>query len=89
MRRDARADANQKRIVEALRAAGAAVEHLHMVGGGCADILVTFRRVHYLVEIKTEHGQLTDQQRFWHLRHAPVHVVCTPDEALRVLGLTP
>lgn len=36
-RRKARVDANQSEVVAALRAVGATVQHLHMVGGGCPD----------------------------------------------------
>lgn len=36
-RRKARVDANQSEVVAAFRAAGATVQHLHMVGGGCPD----------------------------------------------------
>lgn len=40
MRRDARVDENQPIIVEALRAAGASVVHLHQIGHGVPDLLL-------------------------------------------------
>lgn len=39
MRRDARVDKNQPIIVEALRAGGASIVHLHQLGKGIPDIL--------------------------------------------------
>lgn len=38
--RAAKVDKNQPEIVEALRAEGAVVQHLHAVGVGCPDLLV-------------------------------------------------
>lgn len=51
-RRDARVDANQKEIVQAFRAMGATVQHLHTVGGGCPDLVVGYRGLNLLVEVK-------------------------------------
>jgi hypothetical protein len=48
----AKADDNQPEIVKAFRSLGATVQHLHMVGKGCPDILVGYRGVNLLVEIK-------------------------------------
>lgn len=47
-----RTDANQKEIVKTFRDMGASVLILSMVGKGCPDILVGYRGVNYLVEIK-------------------------------------
>ena len=51
MRRDARTDGNQKAIVEYIRSIGGLVLHLHALKN-CCDILVGFRGVIYLFEIK-------------------------------------
>ena len=48
-----RVDMNQPEIVADLRGIGATVQHLHMVGKGCPDILVGFRGNNWLFEIKT------------------------------------
>ena len=64
----AKADANQPTIVAGLRHLGASVTHLHMVGHGCPDIVVGFRGVNLLMEIKTEAGRLTRDERKWHQR---------------------
>ena len=45
-------DANQPEITEALRKIGASVLILSDVGKGCPDILVGWRGVNYLMEIK-------------------------------------
>lgn len=81
-------DNNQREIVTALRQAGASVIHLHTVGGGCPDLLVGYRGINYLVEIKSDHGRLTADQTAlcdaW--RGGAVAVTRTVDEALRVIG---
>jgi hypothetical protein len=81
------ADANQPEIVNALRRVGASVQHLHMVGGGCPDILVGFRGRNFLLEIKTRNKKLNQRQLEWFSTWSgKAHVVRTPDEALRTIG---
>ena len=90
--RAASVDANQKVIVAALRDVGASVQHIHGVGGGCPDIIVGFRGVNYLIEIKDgdkppSARKLTDAENEWHLFwHGSVHVANDIDEALEVIG---
>ena len=52
MRRAAKIDANQTEIVKALRQVGASVQSLASTGKGCPDLLVGFRGVNWLLEIK-------------------------------------
>lgn len=52
MRKRAKIDGNQKEIVMALRAFGCTVQSLAAVGDGCPDLLVGYRRVNLLMEIK-------------------------------------
>jgi Holliday junction resolvase len=52
MRLKARTDANQREIVEALRAIGCSVLVLSAVGKGCPDILVGYAGKNFLLEIK-------------------------------------
>lgn len=87
MRRDARVDTNQPDIVDALRAVGATVQHLHMVGGGCPDLLVGFRMQNYLLEVKTERGSMNQQQWDWATtwRGGGVHIVRSVEDALGVI----
>ena len=87
MRRNARADPNQKEIVRALRDVGASVIHLHMVGRGCPDILVGFRGRNTLMEIKTKKGKLNKKQReFFDEWRGEGWVVRTVDSALEAIG---
>ena len=82
-------DKNQPAIVAALREAGATVEQLHAVGHGCPDLVVGFRGVNYLMEIKNPFGRLklTYSQRAWHGRwRGQVVVVSTVTGALRIIG---
>jgi hypothetical protein len=62
MRRAAKVDRNQAEIVAALRAVGATVQPLHAVGAGCPDLLVGFRGVNYLMEVKDWQAPASDRQ---------------------------
>lgn len=93
MRRASKADANQPAIVDALRRAGASVQPLHAVGSGCPDILVGFRGVNLMVEIKDGNKppsarRLTPDQVVWHdAWRGQVIVVKSVDEALTAIGV--
>ena len=87
VRRAAKVDTNQPEIVAALKAVGASVQHLHMVGDGCFDILVGFRGVNYLLEIKTSTGKLNDlQKEFRGKWKGHKDVVRSIDQALFAIG---
>ena len=92
MRRDARIDANQPEIVAALRDIGATVEPTHYVGRGFPDIVVGFRGITYLMEIKDgskppSRRRLTVDERDWHDQwRGQVCVVNSADEALKAIG---
>lgn len=71
MRRAAKTDRNQIEIVRALRQAGASVQPLHMVGEGVPDLLVGFRGVNLVMEVKDgmlppSRQKLTQDERGWH-----------------------
>ena len=91
MRRAARVDANQTQIVSALRAAGASVEQLSAVGKGCPDLLVGYRNVNILMEIKDgektpSERKLNSDQIVWHRDwKGVVFLVTSVEEALRAL----
>ena len=95
MKYRSKVDANQTEVVAALRAAGASVQHLHNVAGGCPDIAVGFRGATYLLEIKDgslpPSGQkLTPAQEVWHrdwCGHAAI--VNSPEAALAAIGAIP
>jgi len=87
MRQAARVDANQAEIVAALRQVGASVQPLHMVGRGCPDIVVGFRRANVFMEIKSPCGKLTQDEREWiRAWRGEVVIVRSPEDALRAIG---
>lgn len=87
MRRAARIDENQTRIVAALRAVGASVTSLAAVGKGCPDLLIGYRGVNYLLEIKIPRGKLTIAQVVWHEQWAGrAGIARDPREALEFIG---
>ena len=84
MRRAARVDANQPDIVAALRKIGAEVTYLHQLGGGVSDLLVSFRQRWFVIECKTDDGDLTQDQREWiGKQKAPVYLVT---DAMQAVG---
>lgn len=87
MRRAAKVDSNQERIVTVLRQVGARVESLARVGGGVPDLLVLFRGRLLLLEVKTAAGSLTPDQVQWHQEWAgAIHIVHNVEEALTAIG---
>lgn len=83
MRRARRTDANQKDIVAALRAAGRTVEVISDVGRGVPDLLVSFRGVNYLLEVKIPGAKLTPDEAMFHAGwDGPIAVVTTEQEAV-------
>ena len=92
MRRAAQVDANQREVVAALRGAGASVQLLHAVGEGCPDLLVGYKGLNMLLEVKDgskppSAQKLTPQQEEWH-RDWRGHrvVVNSPEAALTAIG---
>lgn len=71
MRRAARIDENQPKIVAALVAIGCSVESLAAVGDGVPDLLVGYHNRNLLIEIKNpgkrpSQRRLTPAQVRWH-----------------------
>jgi len=91
--RYAKVDANQTAVVSALRAAGASVQSLASVGKGVPDLLIGFRGVNLLMEVKDGNKaksaqKLTEDQLRWHgLWLGPISIVDGPEAALRALGV--
>ncbi len=84
MRRAAKVDANQQAIVDRLRACGVHVE----IVGKPVDLLCSHRNIWHIVEVKNEEGknQLTaDQVKFIARSQAPIHIVRSPEEAVRAI----
>jgi len=90
-----RTDANHSEIVSALQTIGATVQDLSQVGSGCPDILVGWRKVNYLMEIKPEgmrnkkNGGLKNTQPEWHANwRGHKSIVYDEMDAFRVLGIS-
>ena len=92
MRRAAKIDANQPEIVKGLRQAGASVACCHAVGDGFTDLVVGFRGVNYLVEVKdgekvpSKRKLTPDQVKFHAAWTGQIGVAETLDEALEIIG---
>ena len=92
--RRGRIDDNQQTIVNILRTTGATVVLLSGVGKGVPDLLVGFRGVTLLMEIKdgkkppSDRKLTTDQQK-WHAewRGGALAIVDSADSALRMIGV--
>ena len=83
-----RVDKNQRDIVAALRDLGASVQCLHVIGRGCPDLLIGFRGVNLLAEVKDGAGTLTDDEKNWHASwRGQIVIVRTVDDALALLGV--
>lgn len=89
--RRAKVDDNQKSVVEDLRRIGCTVQHLHAVGAGCPDILVGWRSVNVLMEIKdgskppSARGLTTPQEEFHATWKGQVSVVTSGDQAIALM----
>ena len=101
-RKSVKRDHNHGEIAAALEAAGAWVQDLSSVGGGCPDMIVKFRGSLYWVEVKNReskngryyrHDGLLDSQVDWLAAYGPdgpiVHVVHDTAEALAAIGAAP
>lgn len=87
----AQADRNHTAVVHALKAIGCRVQDLSRVGGGCPDLLVSWRGVNVLIEVKDggkkpSARKLRRNQQDWHNDWlGPVFVVESPSEAAKVM----
>lgn len=88
-----RVDDNQKQIVKQLRQMGISVRHLHMIGQGMPDLVLGFRGVNYLIELKdgkkiSSKKKLTDdEQEFFNDWRGQVAKCETLDEIIKIVGL--
>ena len=91
MRRFAKIDDNQRKIVAALREIGASVQSLASIGKGCPDIIVGFRGKNILMEIKRDDlppskQRLTADETAWHdAWRGSVTIVKNADEAIQAM----
>ncbi len=90
--RVARVDTNQPDIVAELRQCGVTVQHLHMAGQGCPDILAGHNGKNYVFEIKDpgkspSRRRLTEDEEKWHAEWGgQVHIILTTEDALKIMG---
>lgn len=92
MRQRARKDDNQTDIVAGLRQIGATVWLTHQLGDGAPDIVVGFRGVNYMLELKdgskppSEQLLTAEEARFGYLWKGQYAVVHSFAEAVLVIG---
>jgi hypothetical protein len=92
VRRAAKVDANHGQVVSALEAAGAKVQSLAELGRGVPDLLVRYGERLFLLEVKDGNKSpskrdLTPDQVEWIKQWGGgVHVVLSPDDALKAIG---
>ena len=87
MKLRARVDKNHKEIVECLRKIGCSVLSLSAVGKGCPDLLISYQKQCYLVEVKDAGGKLNAMQEAWHRKwDSRVFVVTTKGDCVSVLN---
>ena len=90
--RAAKIDANQNEIVKALRQIGCGVQSLASVGKGVPDLLVGFRGVNFLIEVKDgskpkSAQKLTPDQIEWHRNwQGKTFIVNSVDHAIAVIN---
>lgn len=91
MRRAAKVDRNQKEIVTQLRRFGASVYPTHMVGRGFPDIVVGYRGINYLFEIKdnlqppSKQRLTPDELAFFEMWKGSIYKVTTIDECIKLM----
>lgn len=86
-----RTDANQTEIVNAARKLGATVQILSGIGKGCPDIVIGYKGINYLVEIKDGSKSLSQQKltdaelRFFNTWRGQVCIIRSLDEIIKLL----
>ena len=88
-RRAAKRDSNESEIVERLRQLGAVVVRLS--GAGVPDLLISWRGISRIAEVKRPKGKLTQAQIIFHREWSgePVPILTGPDDATTwLLSLT-
>lgn len=93
MKKFGRVDANQKEIVSALRKLGCSVTSLANVGAGVPDLLVGYKGVNYLLEVKngkkppSERRLTSDQQTFHAHWNGCISVVSSAETAISAVKI--
>lgn len=85
-------DANQKEVVAKLRKIGASVVSTAAIGKGMCDIIVGYKGVNYLFEIKDgakppSQRKLTPDEAVFHDKwEGRISIINNIDEALKLIG---
>ncbi len=93
MRKIGRVDSNQKQLVKQLRGIGATVAITSNIGNGFVDIVVGYKGVNYLFEIKdgdkppSQRKLTPDEVDFFNKWGGSCHVVHDIDECLEILNI--
>ena len=92
MRRRARIDGNHAQVVSVLRRGGATVFSTAGVGDGFPDLVVGYRGVTHLIEVKNgtltpSRQRLTDDEQDWHHMWLgePVEIVRSESQAAHLI----
>lgn len=81
-----RVDRNQAEIVKTARELGASVADIHEVGRGVPDLVIGYKGVNLLVEVKSDSGRLTPtQERFISQWMGRVYIVKSSDDLKKLL----
>ena len=88
----AKIDANQPDLVRQIRGLGASVLHTHTLGCGAQDIVVGFRGINYLFEIKDPNKpqsarKLTpDEEKFHMSWRGSIYIIETIDDVVNIFN---
>jgi hypothetical protein len=87
-----RTDANQKKIVEMVRKLpGASITSTHTIGKGFPDLVIGYKGINYLIEIKDgkkppSARKLTpDEVKFHHEWSGQISIIKNLDELLQII----
>ena len=87
MKLRARVDKNHKSIVQCFRKLGCSVLSLSSQGKGCPDLLISYQKQCYLIEVKDIGGKLRESQKaFMRTWGSPVYVVRSNNEVVSLLN---
>ena len=87
MKQRARVDKNHQEIMRCLKRLGCTVLSLHAQGKGCPDLLISYQKQCYLVEVKDTGGKLRESQKaFMRNWGSPVYVVHSTNEVVSLLN---
>ena len=79
-------DKNQQDIIDSLRDDGCSVISLHMVGNGCPDLIVGYKGNNYLFEVKSDGGELNENEvEHFATWKGQSHVIWNAEEAIEII----